>query len=46
MVAFAESERDAQAIGDAMQDAFRNSAGLKSDVYLGPINREGARRLA
>ncbi len=46
MVAFAESERDAQAIGDAMQDAFRNSAGLKSDVHLGPINREGARRLA
>ena len=46
MVAFAESERDAQAIGDAMQDAFRNSAGLKSDVYLGPVNREGARRIA
>jgi len=46
MFAFAESERDAQAIGDAMQAAFRNSAGLKSDVYLGPINREGARRIA
>jgi homoserine kinase len=46
MLAFADSERDAQAIGDAMQAAFHNSAGLKSDVYLGPVNREGARRIA
>jgi homoserine kinase len=46
MFAFAESDRDAHAIGDAMQAAFRNSAGLKSDVYLGPVNREGARRIA
>ena len=46
MIAFAESDRDAHAIGDAMQAAFRNSAGLKSDVYLGPVNREGARRIA
>tara|TARA_B100000378_G_scaffold267964_1_gene254697 strand:+ start:208 stop:879 length:672 start_codon:yes stop_codon:yes gene_type:complete len=46
MFAFARSDRDAQAIGDAMQAAFRDSAGLKSDVYLGPVNREGARRIA
>lgn len=46
MLAFARSDRDAQAIGDAMQAAFRDSAGLKSDVYLGPVNHEGARRIA
>ena len=46
MLAFARSDREAQAIGDAMQAAFRDSAGLKSDVYLGPVNHEGARRIA
>ena len=45
MFAFAGSDDDAQAIADAMQAAFHDAAGLESEAYVGPVNREGARRV-
>jgi homoserine kinase len=43
--AFAGSDADAASVGDAIRKAFRDSAGLESDVYVGPVNTEGAVRL-
>ena len=45
MFAFAGSDDDAQAIADAMQAAFHDAAGLESEAYVRPVNREGARRV-
>ena len=45
LFAFAGSDGDAHAIGEAMQAAFRAAAGFESDVYLGPVNKKGAVRL-
>ena len=43
--AFAGGDDDAAAIGDAMQGAFRGGAQLESDVFAGPVNKNGAVRL-
>jgi homoserine kinase len=40
--AFAESDTAATRIGEAMRAAFRSQAHLDSDVYVGPVNRQGA----
>jgi homoserine kinase len=41
--AFADGAEAANAIGAAMQAAFRNSAGLASDLFAGKVSRTGAR---
>ena len=41
--AFTGSDVAAARVGSAMRDAFRESAHLESDIYAGPVNREGAR---
>jgi homoserine kinase len=41
--AFAGSRETAEAIGAAMQKAFKTSAGLESDLFAGPVSTEGAR---
>ncbi len=41
--AFAASLNAARQVGAAMQDAFRNAAGLESDLFAGQVSREGAR---
>jgi homoserine kinase len=43
--AFTATDADAAAVGEAMQAVFRDSAGLESDVYVGPVNTDGAVRL-
>jgi homoserine kinase len=42
--AFADSDNRAEAVADAMQEAF-GRANLESDRYLGPVNTTGARAL-
>jgi homoserine kinase len=41
--AFAPDEDAARRIGTAMQGAFLAGAGLASDIFSGPVSREGAR---
>ena len=43
--AFASDEASARAMGARMQAAFRNAAGLASDLYAGKVSGEGARVL-
>jgi homoserine kinase len=45
LFAFARSEEDGRAIGAAIAQAFREAASLASDVFVGPVNPNGARRL-
>jgi homoserine kinase len=41
--AFADSDTSAQAVGAAMQAAFKSAAGLGSDLFWGKVSTEGAR---
>jgi homoserine kinase len=41
--AFADSDTSAQAVGAAMQAAFKSAAGLDSDLFWGKVSTEGAR---
>jgi homoserine kinase len=41
--AFAEDDETAHRIGEAMQAAFQSAAALASDLYVGTVNRVGAR---
>jgi homoserine kinase len=43
MFAFAGSFAAAEAIGKAMQGAFRSAARLESDLFAGKVSRSGAR---
>lgn len=45
LFAFCEDQATAERVGAAMQAAFRAVAGLVSDVYVGPVNPVGARRI-
>jgi homoserine kinase len=45
LFAFTASDAAATRVASAMREAFRASAGLDSDSYIGPINTVGARRL-
>jgi homoserine kinase len=41
--AFADSDTSAEAVGVAMQAAFKSAAGLDSDLFWGKVSTEGAR---
>lgn len=46
MFAFADTADAAAHVAQTMRAAFRSAAGLTSDVWIGPISREGARVVA
>jgi homoserine kinase len=43
--AFADSDSAAEHVAAAMREAFRQSAGLDSESYVGPVNMTGACRI-
>jgi hypothetical protein len=45
MFAFAAGMQAAEEIGAAMQNAFRLSAGLESELFAGKVGADGARVL-
>jgi homoserine kinase len=46
LFAFTDSDLAAARVAAAMRDAFREAVGLDADLYTGPVNREGAVRVA
>jgi homoserine kinase len=45
LFAFADSDAAASRVGVAMQAAFRSAANLESDVFVGPVSRDGVKIL-